>query len=199
MLIARRVALLPLIFNFAAFCAGIREVDFKNLDYGWDAPKLGAPDTWKWLEREPKSTALVVVGRCDFSSFESPPGSYRGGYLAILSVAYGDLNNDGQEDAAVDVLYSTGGTLNWHYVYVFTLQNGLPKLLGRLQSGSRADGGLVKVAIVEGTLVLDFADTRRRVVDCCSAGYVRVRYRWQGGHFVESGKPEFGDLDFGRR
>jgi hypothetical protein len=199
-LIARRVSFLPLLLSFAVFGAtGIREIDFKNLDYAWDAPKLSAPNAWKWLEGRPKSSARVIGGKCDLSPSDSPAGTYRGDYLSILSVTYGDLNGDGQDDAAVDVLYSTGGSLYWHYVYVFTLQNGLPKLLGRLQSGARADGGLVKVAISEDMLVLEFADTRRRIADCCSEGYVRVKYRWQEGRFVESGKREFGDLDRGRR
>jgi hypothetical protein len=115
----------------------------------------------------------VVGSRCEFSWSVTPQGSYRGGDLTILSVTYGDLIGDGQEDAAVDALFSTGGTLNWHYVYVFTLRNGLPTLLGRLQSGTRADGGLLKVTISEGMLVLDFVATRRRIADCCSKGYAR--------------------------
>ena len=60
------------------------------------------------------------------------------------------LNGDDQEDAAVDAIFSNGGTLNRHYGYVFTLRNGVPTLLGRLQGGPRADGGLLKVAIAEG-------------------------------------------------
>ena len=119
-------------------------------------------------------------------------------YVMVLSVAYGDLNGDGLDEAAVDLIFGTGGTANWHYLYVFTLANGSPELLGRLQSGSRADGGLLKVAIERNTLILDFADSKRRVADCCSEGYVRVRYRWQSGRFVEVGTRISGDLEIGR-
>jgi hypothetical protein len=112
----------------------------------------------------------------------------------LHSVTYGDVDGDGTEDAAVDLLYGTGGTANWHYLYVYSVDHGTPELKARLQSGSRADGGLVKTAIQTGRLVLDFADTNRRQADCCSEGYVRVTYRWQGDRFVETGGREYGDL-----
>ena len=91
-------------------------------------------------------------------------GCYRGGDLTILSVTYGDLNVDGQEDAAVDALLHRSP--NWQHVYVLTLRNGVPTLLGGLRSGSRADGGLLKGCHRRKHVVLDFADPRRRIADC---------------------------------
>ena len=170
----------------------ISDVDFKNFNYAWDASLIAVPSAWKWLEGEPRSTLRVVGGRHDFSPDEP------GGYVMVWSVTYGDLNRDGRDEAAVDLIYGTGGTANWHYLYVFRLANGSPKLLARLQSGSRADGGLVKAAIKQNTLILDFADSKRRVGDCCSEGYVRVRYRWQSGRFVEVGTRVSGDLNIGK-
>lgn len=81
---------------------------------------------------------------------------------------------DGRDEAAVDLLYSTGGTANWHYLYVYSQAGSAPKLLGVLRS----------VAIERSLLILDFADTRKRIADCCSEGEVRVRYRWTGSRFV---------------
>lgn len=63
----------------------------------------------------------------------------------------------------------------------------LTKLLARLQSGSRGSGGLVKATVQKKTLILEFADTDRRIGDCCSEGYIRVKYRWQAGRFIETG------------
>jgi hypothetical protein len=176
----------------------IHQVDFTNFKYLWNAPNLGVPDTWTWLPGKPTSTARLIGGKHDFSLAETPAGTYQGVHLTFVSVTYGDLNDDGEDDAAVELSFSTGGTVGWRYLFVFTLRNGKPTLLGRLQSGARADGGLVRVAIAQGFLVLDFEDTNRRVGDCCSEGYVRVRYRWQGGVFVASGPPEFGDLNLRR-
>ncbi len=191
MLLVRRAGLLPLLCASTLFSATrISEIDFKNFDYAWDVPKLGAPETWKWMEGTSRSSVHVVGGRHDFAVSESPVRTYRGGYLMVWSVTYGDLNDDGRDEAAVDLLFSTGGTLNWHYLYVFTLENGSPTLLGALQSGSRADGGLINVEIIQGRLVLDFEDAERQVAGCCSAGMIRVRYRLQGDHFVEVGERE---------
>jgi hypothetical protein len=47
----------------------------------------------------------------------------------------------------------------------------------------------------DGLLVADFADSEKRIGDCCSEGYIRVRYRWQGGAFVEEGNREYGKID----
>jgi hypothetical protein len=192
----RRVGAVLLILAISLIGATkIGDVDFKNLDYPWGAPQLEVPTSWKWLAGKPKSSVRVREGRHAFSaSDESLPD----GYLMISSVTYGDLNGDGRDEAVVDLLCSTGGTANWHYLYVFTLMNGSPRLLGRLRSGSRADGGLLKVGIEKNTLVLDFADTDRRIADCCSEGYIRVRYRWQAGRFIEVGSRISGDLKIGR-
>ncbi|MGH9729735.1 MAG: hypothetical protein ACRD4V_14255 [Candidatus Acidiferrales bacterium] len=116
----------------------------------------------------------------------------RGEYLELLHTMYGKI--DDQDVAALDVLYSTGGTANWHYLYVYRLANGKPKLMGWLRSGSRADRGLVNTVIRGGLLVLDFEDPAKREGDCCSDGYIRVSYRWQNGRFVEVPPRQYGPL-----
>ncbi len=116
----------------------------------------------------------------------------------MSSVTYGDLTGDGQDEAAVDLRYSTGGTLSWHYLYLFTVLNGTPKMLSLLRSGSRADGGLESVEISEGVLILEFSDGERRRGDCCSLGVVRARYRFVNGAFVKVGKLEKDSSRVGR-
>jgi hypothetical protein len=113
----------------------------------------------------------------------------------MVSVTYGDLNADGTEEAAVHLNYTEGGTANWDYLYVYKLVRTRPKLMSILKGGSRSHGGLNRVAIQNGLLTLDFADPDRRVGDCCSEGYIRVRYRWRDGKFVEEGPREHGDVD----
>jgi hypothetical protein len=105
------------------------------------------------------------------------------------------LDGDGNEEAIVHLNYSTGGTANWDFLYVYGQGHGQLPILGILESGSRGYGGLVRTRITQGLLVLDFADAERRVGDCCSEGYVRIRYRWKKGVFVETGTRERGDLD----
>jgi hypothetical protein len=103
------------------------------------------------------------------------------------------LDGDGKEEAAAALNYSSGGTANWDYLYIYKIQHNAVDLLARLESGSRADSGLVRVSIENGILVLDFADPERRVADCCSEGFIRVRFRWQQGHFIEVGSREHGN------
>ncbi|MFN7926006.1 MAG: hypothetical protein U0Q16_38265 [Bryobacteraceae bacterium] len=185
------LAALCLVSTAAPAAGGIRRVDFQNFAFPWDVPKDEVPSTWKWIGPASSSVRLIN-GRHDFGEPEIP--RYATPYVMLRSVTYGDVDGDGTDDAAVDLLYSTGGTANWHYVYVYVFRHGKPKLAARLQSGSRSDGGLIKTAIQNGWLVLDFADTDRRTADCCSEGYVRVGYRWKGGRFVEVGEREHGDL-----
>lgn len=125
-------------------------------------------------------------------------GSYereRAPLISVDSVTYGDLDSDGVEEAVVALNYSGGGTANWDYLYVYKLENGQAALLARMETGSRGYGGLVKASIRDGLLIVDFADEERHVGDCCSEGYIRVRYRWQKGRFIEEGARERGDLE----
>ncbi len=134
----------------------------------------------------------MLDGIHNFSFDGDPP--YGVPSLELLSITYGDLDGDGREEAVVDLLYSTGGTANWHYLYVYAIDHGAPRLLARLESGSRADGGLLRIAIQNRKLSLDFADERKRVADCCSDGFIRVAYGWREHRFVEIGPREYGVL-----
>ena len=191
-MVLRRIGLLQVILASALPGENaITKVDFKNFVYLWDVSRVAVPSVWEWLSGKPASNLRVAEGRHDFDISERLAGPY----LMVHSVMYGDLDNDGRPEATVNLLYGTGGTANWHYLYVFKLVNGLPTLLARLRSGSRADGGLLKVQIAENSLILDFANSNRATADCCSDGFVRVTYRWQSGRFVEVGTRIFGDLD----
>jgi len=190
----RRIAIASVTIFLPALAAPrtIHEIDFKNALYAWDQPSSAVPSKWQWLAEAPHGGIQLKNGQHKFSD-GSEPGE-KVPYLLLGSVTYGDFDGDGHEEAAVDLLYSTGGTANWHYLYVYTLDGTRPKLLTVLQSGSRADGGLVRVAIQKQLLTLDFADSALRVADCCSKGFVRVRYQWARDRFVESGVRRRGKL-----
>jgi len=173
----------------------IRQTDFGNFIYPWNESEDEGPSNWHWMHEPPQTQLKLVNGRYVFSTGDKSEGD--GGsspYVALMSVTYGDLDRDGDEEAAVDLLYSTGGTSNWHYLYVYKLNQGTPQLLGRLESGSRAFGGLVRSSLQNGLLVVDFADEERRNGECCSEGFIRVRYKWRRGRFIESGPRQRGDL-----
>ncbi len=158
----------------------IHAIDWKNYIYPWAGEEL-TPSGWSWLSPLPSNGVRLANGVHKFE-----PDFPHGSYLAFQSVTYGDLNGDGHDEAAVDLLYGTGGTANWDYLYVFTSRNGRPALLAILRSGSRAGGGLVRVDITNKLLTLDFLDPDRRSADCCSRGIVRVSYRLENGNFVQA-------------
>jgi len=100
---------MALVFTIALFgSTTIREIDFRNFDYSWDAPVDGVPSTWKWLGGKPQTGVRIVGGRRDFSLSEP----LAEGYLRFRSATYGDLDGDGRDEVAVDLLCSTGGTAN---------------------------------------------------------------------------------------
>lgn len=168
----------------------IRDVDFKNFAYPLD--RTGSPLTyWRWITRIAPTKVKLSNGTHSFQT-DSP---YQIPMLRMTSVTYGKLAGENGEVAAVALNYTGGGTANWDYLYIYKLDKGAPLLLALMESGSRAYGGLVKVQIESGLLVLDFADGKRSVGDCCSEGYVRVRYAWKNGQFTESGPREKGDLE----
>ncbi len=94
----------------------------------------------------------------------------------------------------MDVSYSTGATANWRYLFLYELEDGQPKLMGWLRSGSRAYGGLIRTAFQDGLLVLDFEDASKREGDCCSDAYIRVSYRWHNDRFTEVSPRQSGTL-----
>jgi len=178
----------------------IRSIDFKSFSFPWDEgmedPPSYGPSPWHWLKSLPESRIKVVSGIYHFyEPGQSPLERERAPLLRVHAIAYGDLNTDGTEEAAIHLNYSTGGTQNWDFLYIYRLVGDHPEPMGILRAGSRADGGLYRTAIQSGLLVLDFADADRSVGDCCSEGYIRVRYRLKNGSFGEEGPRERGDID----
>jgi len=173
----------------------IKDVDFKNFSYPWDDPEADSDNhtAWFWTQLHTESRVRLTNGQHRFTVPETP--SFVSPALRFSFVIYGDLDGDGIEEAAVAMNYTTGGTMNWDYLYVYKFAAGKPKLLERLRSGSRGSGGLLRASINQGALVLDFADPDRRTADCCSDGYIRVHYCWLDGHFAEEGAREKGDLN----
>jgi hypothetical protein len=174
----------------------VRQIDFDNFTYVWSDPSDGVPIDWKWISSTPDEPFRMIDGKHRFYSPEMDNYErQRSPSISVVSVTYGDLDDDGLEEAVVALNYSTGGTANWDYLYVYKPEKYQVKLLARMRTGSRADGGLVRAFVRENLLIVDFADSDRRVADCCSEGYVRVSYRWQDGAFVEEGQRRHGKID----
>lgn len=177
-------------------CSSIWQVDFDNFTYGWDANEpAGIPTTWEWLDSKPDQEFRTINGEYKLCEPNEYPYAGECPLVSVDSVTYGDLDGDGVAEAVVALTYHTGGTAGWQYLYVYKMENDHVKLLARMRTGSRADGGLVRVFVRNNLLVADFSDAERRIGDCCSEGYIRVHYRLRSGGFVEALPRERGDLD----
>jgi hypothetical protein len=172
----------------------IRQIDFDNFRYPWNDSQE-VPSTWSWLTSAPDSHIATVDGIYRFHSPDDDNEPSQSPAVSVDSVAYGDLDGDGVEEAVVALNYTSGGTANEDYLYVYRFHAGHAELLARMQTGSRADGGLIRTFVRHGLLVVDFADADKQVGACCSEGYIRVQYRWQDGAFIEEGERGYGKLD----
>ncbi|MEG9432096.1 hypothetical protein [Terriglobus sp. ADX1] len=108
--------------------------------------------------------------------------------FTLESVHYGDVTGDGEEEAIVNLRYSTGGTQTTNYVYVFQVDHGQPKLLAYCHTGSRAHSGLYEAYAEDGQFVVELFDPKKAIGDCCSDGVVITRYSWTGSRFEIRGK-----------
>ncbi len=139
------IAALATIGPLIAAPQSIREIDFKNASYAWDDLDRGVPSDWHWLAQLPHGSVRLKNGQHRVSDGSESGDTFPD--LSLVSVTYGGLFGNGREEAAVHLLYRSGGTANWSYLYVYTLDSHQPKLIAVLESGSRAYGGLLRVKI----------------------------------------------------
>lgn len=160
----------------------IRQVDFKNFTYPMSGPRLGH-DRLKWLDPSKPGHIRLVNGSDDA---ESPNFTFQ-------SVKYADVTGDGKEDAIVVLTFHSGGTQTSDYIYIYAFADGKPKLLAYCYTGNRSDSGLYEVRGEHGMLVVELLDYNKRSGECCSSGFVRTRYKWNGHRFDAVGAREFGE------
>lgn len=159
----------------------IRKVDFKNFTY---EPYCAGPD-------EP---VKVSVKNGEFSEEKKVEDYTERFYFEIFSVAYGDLNADGSEDAVVLSVCNTGGTGNFTEGFIYEMKNGKPALLTRIPGGDRAYGGLREARIEKGLLVIESNDVGEMGGACCPEYIVTTKYKVKGNKLEQSGAESRRDI-----
>jgi hypothetical protein len=169
----------------------IRSVDFSNFTY-----------PAKPIYHNGESTFTLRKGR-----YEGRPGivgdsgPFGDPYpVFLVRVIYGDITNDGNEEAIVIISERVAGTAIPYYVYIFAMDGNHVKLPWAFPAGDRGDGGLRRVYPQGGALVVelygkdtavgDIQDKEENTPACCPKSFTRTRYEWNGKQFVQSGKPE---------
>lgn len=134
----------------------IRTVDFEN---GFTYQNAAYDD----------ATAVVVDGV--FEHGELGDDGYF--WFAVNDVQYGDLNNDGVEEAVVVTGHSGGGSGFFQSVRAFALVDGVVTDVGVIPFGDRAFGGVAEITIEAGIIsVLMFFDGEG---SCCPTEATVVR------------------------
>jgi len=120
-------------------------------------------------------------------------GEYDSVGLAFLD--YGDATGDGAEEAIAVIYMSVRGSAIPYSVYIYTLKDGMPRLLWAFPTGDRADGGLRQVQAAGGELVIElygkgkmigkdlYAEDGMTGGDCCPTHFTRVTYEWRRNTF----------------
>ncbi len=117
----------------------------------------------------------------------------------LVDVAYGDVTDDGNEEAFVVLTESTRGTAIPMFAYIYTLRQNKPKLLWSFYAGERGDGGLRRIFSEDGELIVELYGSNRvvnresknlddQIGVCCPRFFTRSRYKWSGKRFVMRGE-----------
>jgi hypothetical protein len=125
----------------------------------------------------------------------------RSGQGSPAYLEYGDVTGDGVKEAFAVLGIEIHGTAIPHYVYIYALQSGQPKLLWDFETGDRADGGLRRIYSDQGDLVVElygkgkvlgtdlYADDGTRAQTPYPYYFTQTRYKWDGTHFKQQGAP----------
>lgn len=181
--IFQMLALLTTCISSHLACAqqGIRQVDFRNFTYPLRGTLFGHSNL-QWLspsEGHSARPSIHLHQGVDWTVIEGERSGFK-----LVTIVYGDVDGDGQEDAVVDLHFLTGGTQQTDYVYVYTERRGMPELLAFCHTGDRAYSGLHTVYVERLKLVFELFDQKYAIGDCCSSGIVITRYTWRDGKFA---------------
>lgn len=155
----------------------IRLIDFANFTYPWISD-LG----------DPKKPFTLRHG-------ELPPTRNERGLIdemgiSLEKVDYGDVTGDGAEEAIVVLDILTGGSAMPNAIYIYTLKDAEPKLIWSASTDDRADGGLQRVSVENGDLILERYSPIGAEGDCCPTHFTRTHYEWRNNRFKQKGKSE---------
>lgn len=151
----------------------IRDVDFKNFRFKLSCGSADSVSLLKVTDgkyRGTKSSLKDVVS------------------LQINEVKYGDLNNDGKEEAVV--LYSCGSGASYVYFrgLIFSIRNKKPRLIAEVEGGNKGDGGFYEVSIFKNRLIVQRYQVGTGGSACCPAFIETTKYRLRGRKLYELGK-----------
>ncbi len=110
--------------------------------------------------------------------------------------AFGDLNGDGVDDAAVFLAENSGGSGVFTYVAAMLNQNGVPVNAGTAFLGDRSN--LISVKIEDGIIAVDMVTQGPDDPLCCATLEVVKSFKLEGDELVELPQKEIGTVSAAR-
>lgn len=118
--------------------------------------------------------------------------------MSYVTTKYFDVDNDGEDEAAVVLKIETGGNAIPQLVYIYGWKDGQPELQWNFRTGDRADGGLKDIRAENGELVIELYGQDRFLLGqtetgkitgdeeqlCCPTFFTRSFYKWNGKNFL---------------
>lgn len=165
--------------------SGIRDVDFRNFSYSTLFDGSKDPQTVKLADGKLEEGGSYESGGTLYELFGQP--------------VYGDLNGDKSEEAILEIKMSAPSTLRGFEVQAFTLENGRPKRLARINDNRvLADyqkffpKAFLHYAGTNPPLIKNGVVTVEALTEgsfACPKYTAIFKYKLSGAKFVLSGKP----------
>ena len=104
----------------------------------------------------PSPSPLTDIRTVNFKKMNYPLGSARvAGGDSTVDVAYGDLDGDGIEEAAINLTYTLGDNKPLSRGFVYAVKEGKLQRVTEFVGGEKATGGIVKMHIAETKLEVE--------------------------------------------
>lgn len=163
----------------------IRQVDFKNFTF---KPFC--------LGEEPRE---VRVSDGEYFEEKEVDGYTERFFFNATVEGYGDVDGDGREEVLINSICNTGGTGNFSEGFVYTMRQGKPFLLARIEGGDRAFGGIREISFENGIITVDRNAPGEMGGACCAEEAIKTLYKWNGTGLIEFGQTEKRELYPARR
>jgi hypothetical protein len=120
----------------------VRSIDWKNRTYRFPSEDEGGDPLFA-------GEYPVIDGVYNWDR-----GNGDHGWFAVENVVYGDVDDDGSDDAIVTVRLNGGGSGKFDSALVFVAREDAVVWVGDVPGGDRASGGLRDVRVVDGRIVV---------------------------------------------
>ena len=105
--------------------------------------------------------------------------------VVLRDVQYGDVTNDGQEEAIVQTVVRTGGTGAFDSADVYALRDGRPTRIARIDGGDRGDGGIQSIRVVQpGQVIVSRLHSTDEDGACCPSQVIVETWQFLDGGLV---------------